>query len=81
MFYYQKISLLYEQTGIHKKGKAKNIYISLLGNSQRVIGLARYLSRELFSVLSALRNSRTVFSVRGPCREDLENTGMGIDWT
>jgi hypothetical protein len=31
----------------------------------------RELSRDLFSMWSALRNDRTVFSVRGPCREDM----------
>jgi hypothetical protein len=39
-----------------------NVYTSLLGNSQVANGLARYLSRDLFSVWSALCNSRTVFS-------------------
>jgi hypothetical protein len=40
---------------------------SLLGNIQRANGLERWLSCDLFSVWSALRNNRNVFSVRGPC--------------
>jgi hypothetical protein len=39
-----------------------NVYSSLLGNSQRANGLARYLSRDLFSVWSALRDNKAVFS-------------------
>jgi hypothetical protein len=41
------------------------VYSSLLSNSGRANGLARWLSRDLFFVWSALRNNRIVFSVRG----------------
>jgi hypothetical protein len=39
----------------------RNVCSSLLDNSQRTNELARYLSRDFFSVRSALRNKRTVF--------------------
>jgi hypothetical protein len=52
-----------------------NVYSSLLGNSQRANGLTRYLSRDLFSVWSALRNNRTVFSALSVPR--LYNTSPG----
>jgi hypothetical protein len=39
-----------------------NVLSSLLGNIQHANGLARYLSRDLFSVWSALRNNRSLFS-------------------
>jgi hypothetical protein len=39
-----------------------NVYSSLLGKSQLANGLARQLSRDLFSMWSALCSNRTVFS-------------------
>jgi hypothetical protein len=63
---------------IRARNNRTNFYSSLLGNSQRANGLARYLSRDLFSVWSAQRKNRAVFSVRGPCREDMRDTGRGM---
>jgi hypothetical protein len=54
-----------------------NVYRLLLCNSQRANGQARWISRDLFSVWSPLRNNRTVFSVLGPCGEDMREYGNG----
>jgi hypothetical protein len=62
---------------IRTRNNRTNFYSSLVGNSQRANGQARWLSRDLFSVWSALRNNRTVFSVRGPCREDMREYRNG----
>jgi hypothetical protein len=51
-----------KRPAIRARNEKTNVYSSLLGKSQRANGLARYLSRDLFSVWSALRNNRTVFS-------------------
>jgi hypothetical protein len=56
---------------INARNNRTNIYSSLLGNDQRTNGPARWLSSDLFSLWPALRNNRNVFSVRGPCREDM----------
>jgi hypothetical protein len=53
---------------IRASNNRTDIYSSLLGNYQRGNGLARWLSRDLFSVWSALR---------GPCREDMREYGNG----
>jgi hypothetical protein len=62
---------------IRARNNRTNVYSSLLGNSQCANGLTSWLSRDLFSVWSALCNNRTVFSVRGPCREDMREYGNG----
>jgi hypothetical protein len=62
---------------IRARNNTTNVYSSLLGNNQCANGLARWLSYDLFSVWCALRNTRTMFSVRGPCREDMREYGNG----
>jgi hypothetical protein len=62
---------------IRARNNKTNVCSSLLGNSQRANGLARWLSRDLFSVWSALRNKRIVISVRGPCRQDMREYDNG----
>jgi hypothetical protein len=57
--------------------KRTNVYSSLLGSSHGADGLARWLSRDLFPVWSALRNNRTVLSLRGPRGEDMREYGNG----
>jgi hypothetical protein len=54
-----------------------NVSSRLLGNIQRDNGLARWLSHDLFSVWSVLRDDRTVFSVRVPFREDMRKYRNG----
>jgi hypothetical protein len=49
---------------IRARNNRTNVYSSLLGSSQCANGLARWLSRDLFSV-------------RGPCREDMREYGNG----
>jgi hypothetical protein len=66
-----------KQPAIHARNNWTNTYSSLLGNSQRANGLARKLSRDLFSVWSALPKNRTVLSAHGPCQEDVGEYGSG----
>jgi hypothetical protein len=68
---------LHKHPAICARNNRTNIYVSLLRNRQHANELDRYLSRDLFSVWFALRNNRIVFSVRGPCREDMREYGNG----
>jgi hypothetical protein len=51
-----------KHSAICARNNRTNVYSSFLGKSQCANGLERWLSRDLFSVWSALRNSSTVFS-------------------
>jgi hypothetical protein len=57
--------LLYKHPPIYARNNRTSVCSSMLDKSQRANELTRYLSRDFFSVWSALRNNRTVFSVRG----------------
>jgi hypothetical protein len=64
------------------RNNSTNVCSSLLGNSQLANELTRWVSRNLFSVWPALSNNSTVFSVRGPCRDDTREyeNGNWLHW-